>query len=52
MKARENKKKKPYRAPRLVAYGDFRKLTRTGKGGKKGDAGGVPKTRLGSDLGG
>lgn len=52
MKSREKRKKKPYHAPRLVAYGDFRKLTRTGKGGKKGDGLGVPKTRSGQDIGG
>ena len=43
----ENRKKKPYRSPQLVTYGDFRSLTRlTGaKGGTKNDGGG-PKTRL------
>ncbi len=42
----ENRKKKPYRPPRLVTYGDFRSLTRTSaKGGTKGDGGGVPKTK-------
>ncbi len=32
-------KKKAYRPPRLVVYGDFRSLTRA-KGGTKGDGGG------------
>lgn len=49
---RENRKRKPYRRPRLVAYGDFRTLTQTGKGGTKGDGVGVPKTRQGSPGGG
>ncbi len=43
----ENRKKKPYRSPRLVTYGDFRSLTRTSaKGGVKGDGGGVPRSKL------
>lgn len=46
----EDRKKKPYRTPRLVAYGDFRTLTQTGKGGNKADGAGVPKTRSGSPL--
>ncbi len=42
----ENRKKKPYRSPRLVTYGDFRSLTRVGgKGGVKGD-GALPKSKL------
>lgn len=49
---RENRKRKPYGPPRLVAYGDFRTLTQTGKGGTKGDGVGVPKTRQGSPLAG
>lgn len=48
----ERRKKKSYRPPRLVAYGDFRKLTQTGKGGTKGDGAGVPKTRSGSPIAG
>lgn len=39
-----NEKKKPYRSPRLVVYGDLRRLTKA-KGGTRGDAGNV-KTRL------
>lgn len=46
----ERRKKKTYRPPRLVTYGDFRKITQTGKGGNKADGAGVPKTRLGSPL--
>ncbi|MEE9171321.1 MAG: lasso RiPP family leader peptide-containing protein [candidate division NC10 bacterium] len=43
----ENRKKKPYRPPRIVTYGDFRSLTRTqSKGGVKGDGGGAPKSKL------
>ncbi len=42
----ENRKKKPYRSPRLVTYGDFRSLTRVAsKGGVKGD-GALPKSKL------
>lgn len=42
----ENVKKKPYRRPRLVAYGDFRTLTRA-KGGTSNDGGGQkPRTKL------
>lgn len=37
------RKKKPYRPPRVVVYGDLRRLTRA-KGGNKTD-GGQPKTR-------
>ena len=45
---KDHRKKKPYRSPHLVTYGDFRSLTRvTGsKGGNKGDGGGNPNTRL------
>jgi len=49
MKAKKDRrKKKPYRSPHLVAYGDFRSLTRvTGaKGGSKNDGGSNPRTRL------
>ncbi len=44
------KKKKPYRPPRVVVYGDFRTLTQTGKGGSKADGAGVPKSRQGQAL--
>lgn len=37
-------KKKPYRPPRLIAYGDLRTLTMA-KGGTKGDGTGKPSTR-------
>lgn len=39
-------KKKPYKAPRLLRYGDFRTLTRGGTK-KKDEAGSIsgPKTR-------
>lgn len=45
---KDHRKKKPYRSPQLVTYGDFRSLTRlTGaKGGTKNDGGGVPRTRM------
>jgi len=44
----QNRKKKPYTSPRLVAYGDFRTLTRaTTKGGIATDGGGKPQTRVG-----
>ncbi len=43
----QNRKKKPYRSPRLVTYGDFRSLTRTqAKGGVRGDGGTKPPTKL------
>ncbi len=42
----QNRKKKPYRSPRLVTYGDFRNLTRSSKGGTKQDGSPVnPKTK-------
>ena len=38
--------KKPYRTPRLVAYGNLRDITMV-KGGLKGDGGGgAPATRV------
>lgn len=37
-------KKQPYQAPKLRVHGDLRALTQ-GKGGDRGDGGGVPKTR-------
>jgi hypothetical protein len=36
--------KRPYRAPELTVYGDFRKLT-AAKGGRMNDGGGKPRTR-------
>ncbi|MBI3454388.1 MAG: lasso RiPP family leader peptide-containing protein [Candidatus Rokubacteria bacterium] len=45
MKAKTTaQRRKPYRPPRLVVYGDLRRLTMT-KGGNKGDGGGKPTTR-------
>jgi len=44
---KKNRKKNPYSPPRLVAYGDFRKLTKTGKGGTKGDGVGPPQNKTG-----
>jgi hypothetical protein len=44
MKSKAIRKKKPYSSPRLVAYGDFRTLTR-GKGGTSGDGQGKPNTK-------
>jgi hypothetical protein len=40
-----NTKKKMYRSPRLVVYGDFRSLTQV-KGGTSGDGTGKPRTRV------
>ncbi|MFQ5946351.1 MAG: lasso RiPP family leader peptide-containing protein [Anaerolineae bacterium] len=37
-------KKTTYRPPRLVVYGDLRRLTMA-KGGTSGDGGGKPKTK-------
>ena len=46
MKSKNLKRKKAYRPPRLVVYGDFRSLTRA-KGGTKSDSGGSKaNTRL------
>lgn len=42
--AASEQKKKPYRAPRLVEYGDLRTITR-GKGGNMTDGTGEPATR-------
>ncbi len=44
-------RRKPYRSPRLVVYGDLRRLTKmamppAAKFGLKGDGAGVPMTRL------
>lgn len=47
MKSKTQGKKKPYRPPRLVVYGDLRRLTMA-KGGQKGDGGGNPKTKAGT----
>ncbi len=47
-----SRKKKSYSRPRLVAYGDFRALTRaTTKGGTGNDGTGKPQTRLGGPQG-
>jgi len=47
MKAKATKpRKKPYRSPRLVAYGDLRTLTRTKKGTSSDGGGAKPSTRL------
>ena len=37
--------RKPYRAPRLVVYGDLRRITMA-KGGSANDGGGNPKTKV------
>lgn len=42
--APETPKKKPYRTPRLVEYGDLRTITQ-GKGGSMDDGAGVAATR-------
>lgn len=43
----EKRTKKIYSTPRLVAYGDFRTLTRvSAKGGTSNDGGGKPRTKL------
>ncbi len=48
---RQDRKKKAYTSPRLVAYGDFRALTRaTTKGGGSAD-GGKPASRAGGPPG-
>ncbi len=43
-------RRKPYRSPRLIVYGDLRRLTKmmppAPKFGAKGDGGGTPMTRL------
>lgn len=42
-------RRKSYRTPRLVVYGNLRRLTKMfamPKGGAKGDGGGAPMTRL------
>ncbi len=41
-------KKKPYRPPRLIVYGDLRRLTT--KGGNRMDGAGAPKTRFPGGL--
>jgi hypothetical protein len=41
----ESPAKRPYVTPRLVGYGDFRRLTR-GKSGNGQDGGSPPKTRV------
>jgi hypothetical protein len=42
------KKKKAYRSPRLVVYGDFRRLTKGGGGTKRDGGVGAPKTKAGT----
>ena len=46
----QGKKKKPYRSPQLVTYGDLRTLTRT-KGGTSNDGQGKPRTKTGGAPG-
>lgn len=41
-----NQTKKPYRSPRLVVYGDLRRLTTTAKGGVASDGGAKPPSKL------
>jgi hypothetical protein len=41
----EPQTKRPYATPRLVPYGDFRRLT-SAKNGGQGDGSMVPKTRM------
>lgn len=40
--------KKPYRSPRLMIYGDLRRLTMA-KGGKRSDGLGLAKSRSGTE---
>jgi len=40
-----NQQKKPYRSPRLTVYGDLRRLTKGGGGGKNEPGPGNPSTR-------
>ena len=42
--AAQTSKKKPYRTPRLVEYGDLRTITQA-KGGNMDDGAGVPATK-------
>ena len=46
----QGSRRKPYRSPRVVVYGDLRRLTKlmppAAKGGALGDGGQVPMTRL------
>lgn len=48
---RQGRKKKAYSSPRLVAYGNFRALTRTTTKGGTGADGGKPQTRAGGPPG-
>ncbi len=41
----QNRKKRPYSRPRLVAYGDFRTLTRLKGGGSQDGGGPKPATK-------
>lgn len=43
-RTRVEKKRKPYRPPRLSVYGDLRRLT-AAKGGTRNDGGGKPKSK-------
>jgi hypothetical protein len=43
--SRRPERKKPYRTPRLVEYGDLRKITLANKGGNMGDGAGRPLTK-------
>lgn len=46
MKAtKPNRRRKPYRPPRLTVHGDLRRLTMV-KGGGANDGGGKPRTKL------
>ncbi len=48
----KSRTKKTYSRPRLVAYGDFRALTRaTTKGGGGNDGGAKPSSRAGGPQG-
>lgn len=52
MKSRgKTRKKKSYSRPYLVAYGDFRALTRTTTKGGTGADGGKPQTRASGPQG-
>jgi hypothetical protein len=48
MKSKAKGKRKAYRSPHLVTYGSLRRLTK-GKGGKKSDGGGAPKSKVGTE---
>lgn len=46
VKPAANPGRKPYRAPRLVTYGNLPRLVTMAKGGRRNDGGGKPKTRV------